>query len=247
MFFDEEFEEDEAKKLNMTLAKTILLHVVFILPIAYLFFFSANRVFSVNPYAWISVILHEFGHFLFRQLGGGSLYPHVLGGTLTEYLAPVIMIILCLRSRSYSALALIFIACIGTNLPYTANYMESASHPFGYSYLSGAPLTVSNHDWFYLLSRWGVLGQESTIGAQLRLVGEVLMLLGIMGSTIGLVILLKHKPASFWELLLLGGGISGLFFLVTMQFPQLILALMILVVPASIVGFTALMQKRKAK
>ncbi len=213
MFFDEEFEEDDTKKLNMTIAKTMLLHAVFILPIAYIFFFSPNRVFHINPYAWISVIVHEFGHFLFRTIGA-SQYLHVLGGTLFEYLVPSLLVLLCAKSKRSAVLALIFIACIGSDLPYTANYMESASSPHGYSYLSNTPMSKANHDWYFLLSRWGMLGEEHTLGLLLRAAGDVLMLIGIAGSTAGLIFLIKQKPLPFAHLLLIGTSVALIWFLI---------------------------------
>jgi hypothetical protein len=220
MFFDEEFEEDEKKKLNMSIAKSVLLHIFFIIPIAYIFFFYPARVFSINPWAWISVIIHEFGHFLFRLLTR-TTYPEVLGGTLLEYIVPTVMIVLCAKNRRSAVLALIFIACIGTNLPYTANYMESASSPHGTGYLSGAPVTKANHDWYYLLSRWHLLGQEGPIGKNLRAIGDVLMLVGIIGSTAGLAFLFRGKPLPFAYLLLMGAALSIFWFLLKGQTVQL--------------------------
>lgn len=220
MLFDDAFEEDPEKKDRMALAKITIFYAVFILPIAYILFFVNNKAYFFNPYAWISVIIHEFGHFLFSIIGK-TTYLHVLGGTLLEYLAPLMLVFIFGRQRRTAAIALILIACMGGALQYTATYMESASRPSGYAYLSGTPMTKDNHDWYFLLSRWGMLGKEAQLARDLRAFGEVLMLAGLAGATIGYYLLFKKKPKGTLFLMAGGFGASMAYFGVKMQWAQI--------------------------
>ncbi|HLC47974.1 MAG TPA: hypothetical protein VJI13_02770 [Candidatus Norongarragalinales archaeon] len=211
MLFDDAFEEDEGKKEGMALAKTTVLYAVFLLPVAYIFFFVVNKAFFFNPYAWISVLVHEFGHFLFLAMRSSN-YLHVLGGTLLEYAAPALVALIFARHGRNAAIALILVACIGSELHYTAAYMQSASHPQGYAYLSNVPMTKANHDWHYLLSRWGMLGSEGELAVKARALGDSLMLIGIIGSTLGYYMLFRKKPTGVFFLLAIGSAISILYF-----------------------------------
>ncbi|MFH1750209.1 MAG: hypothetical protein ABH863_00870 [Candidatus Micrarchaeota archaeon] len=234
MLFDDVFEEDEGRKDAMALAKTTVFFAVFALPVAWIFFFVANKAYFFNPFAWISVIIHEFGHFLFLVIRG-TTYSQVLGGTLLEYLAPILLALFFARQKRTAAIALILIACMGSELYYTAAYMESAGNPTGYAYLSNRPLTRDNHDWNYLLRSWGRLGEEREIASKMRAFGDALMLSGLAGAAIGYYLLFKKRPGGLFFLLALGGAFALLFFTIKWQAAQMIYSICIFAPSAIIV------------
>jgi hypothetical protein len=227
MLFEELLDEDKEKNDHKALALTFLFYCLFLFPIINIFFYEPIKAALFNPYEWSAVLLHEFGHFFFF-VSGSSQYVHVLGGTLMEYLIPSIIVLYCAMKKRYGAVALIFLACMGSQTYYTSAYMVTASHPSGYSYLSHQPVTTANHDWHYILTNWQLLGKEDILAKSIRTLGDALMLTGIVGATMGFALLILRRPKSAFELAVFGATVSFLFFLLNSQPTQAAYALFIL-------------------
>ncbi len=202
----------DSKKNEMAIASTGLFFLIFLLPVAFGIF-----GFPFNIYVLFSIAAHEAGHFFSYFLFGSNSIFTVAGGTGLEYAVPVLSMLIFGRSRRGAALAMIFVACLGSIMPNTAHYMESAEIPGGTS-VGGAVRGVRgdmnpySHDWNRMFLELGLLGHEYEIAAQLMKISQALVLVGVIGSVVGFWFLMNYSPASFPELLLVGGIPSALYF-----------------------------------
>jgi hypothetical protein len=120
--------------------------------------------------------IHELGHFLWAPLGE---YGSVLGGSLTQCLVPIVVMVLFYRQRDYFAIAIAF-CWLATNLFSVATYaadgltqqLELVS-PVGED-----PI----HDWGYLLGRWQMLSKAREIGGAIRKLAILTMVVGLVGG-----------------------------------------------------------------
>ncbi len=122
-----------------------------------------------NLFSGINLGIHELGHMLFAPLG---MFMGVLGGSLTQCLAPLAGMVSLYRQRDYFGL----VVCCGwlsTNFFGVATYMADAQvqllplvSPF-----SGHPL----HDWNYLFTSLGWIAGCEEIGFALKLMGAATM------------------------------------------------------------------------
>lgn len=127
----------------------------------------------------ITLAFHEAGHAAFMWTG--SRFWTVAGGTIFELGIPVAAgSYLLIRQRDpFGALVCLF--WLGTALWHTAAYVGDARaqalplvSPFG-------PVDAGDHDWTYLLMKFGRLSRDREIAAGLRVLAHVAM----MGSMIG--------------------------------------------------------------
>ena len=135
------------------------------------YFFWVFRNHLQNPFysslvGGLNLGIHELGHFLWSPLGE---FWGVLGGSLTQCLVPVVVMVLFYRQRDYFAIA-IGLCWLATNLFSVATYaadgltqqLELVS-PVG-----DDPI----HDWGYLLGRWKKLSKAREIGGAIRSAGR---------------------------------------------------------------------------
>lgn len=121
--------------------------------------------------------IHELGHFLFSPLGE---FLGILGGTMLQLAAPVILMVNFYHQGDFFAITLCF-GWLSTNLFNVATYVADASlmilplvSPFG----------VENviHDWNYLLGKMGLLQFDTAIAAMLRFEAAISMLICLVAG-----------------------------------------------------------------
>jgi hypothetical protein len=127
-----------------------------------------------NPQPWIfldgvNFLFHEAGHWLFYFFGPtGSL----LGGSLTQLLIPLGLMIYFFRKSQYFAAAFTFY-WLGDNLINVGVYMQDAA-TLSLNIIGGL------HDWQTLFSQWGYLSQANHLGGFVRFFGQGCVILGLM-------------------------------------------------------------------
>jgi hypothetical protein len=101
----------------------------------------------------INLAFHESGHAFFGLLGN---LMHWLGGTLGQFVFPLACLVHFLRrAQLLQAAACAYWAC--ENLRYVAFYLGDARS-------RALPLVGGGeHDWAYLLGRWGLLEHDRSI------------------------------------------------------------------------------------
>ncbi len=126
-----------------------------------------------NLFSGINLGIHELGHVLFGPLG---MFLGVLGGSLTQCLAPVAGMVTLYRQSDYFGLAVCG-GWLSTNFFGVAKYMADAElmalplvSPF-----SGHPL----HDWNYLFRQLGWLDACEELGFAMQIAGTLIMFVSI--------------------------------------------------------------------
>jgi hypothetical protein len=126
-----------------------------------------------SVFSAITFGLHELGHVLFSPCGE---FLMVLGGSLTQVLAPLITAILFLRQREYLGLSV-----AGSWLCFS---LYNLALYVGDARVMNLPLLGLNddplHDWNYLLSRMGLLTWDHRLAQILRLTGAAVWLTSIL-------------------------------------------------------------------
>lgn len=118
-----------------------------------------------------NLVVHEVGHLLFSWLGRTmSLY----GGTLLQFLAPLALTAYFWERRQTAGFAFA-VFCVFENFLYTSHYVADARAQLLPLVTVGDP-AAGGHDWFLILSRWGLLRYDTALGGLLRVVGWVGML-----------------------------------------------------------------------
>ena len=127
--------------------------------------------------SWFKAInlgIHELGHLVFRPFGE---FLMILGGTFWQLAVPKISFFMFYKQRDYFALAISY-CWLATNYYDVATYIGDARaqklhlvSPFGIG-----PIT---HDWYYMLSKLGILEFDTTIAGFVRFLGAVSMLIGL--------------------------------------------------------------------
>jgi hypothetical protein len=125
----------------------------------------------------VSTAIHEFGHMLFMPFGipilGTTMV--ILGGSLTEVAFPLLFVGYFLRKREDGRRRDVFAAMVclwwsGINLLATAIYCAD-SRAGRLMLLDGLTGQESEgHDWYNLLTRWGLLEQDTVIARYMRAV-----------------------------------------------------------------------------
>jgi hypothetical protein len=119
-----------------------------------------------------NLVFHEAGHVVFAPLGR---FMSVLGGSLLQFLIPVIAAVAFVRqSQPFSAAVCAWWA--GQNLVDVAPYIADA-RALRLVLLGGRTgAEVEGHDWEYLLTTLGVTHLDRTLGLWTHYTGVLLML-----------------------------------------------------------------------
>ncbi len=122
----------------------------------------------------VDLFFHEAGHTFFSFVGEGAQF---LGGTLSQLLAPLIfMLYFLLTKKTYSAAILFW--WLGESLSDVGVYISDARS-------QSLPLLGNGqHDWFYLLQRWGLLLKDQAIGSNVWGLGIFIMTISILFAVI---------------------------------------------------------------
>lgn len=134
------------------------------------------------------LIFHEAGHFIFAPFGR---FMSVLGGSLLQFLIPVIAAIAFLRQEERQLFgAAICIWWAGQNLIDLAPYIGD-SRSLQLVLLGGRTgAEVEGHDWEYILTQLGLLHRDQAIGRVVHALGVITM----VGSLIFAATTLRRQP-----------------------------------------------------
>ncbi len=144
--------------------------VFFLTWFAYMLVRYVNDPGYVVIFSAINLGIHEIGHILWRPLGE---FMYFLGGSLTQCLAPVVSVLVFYRQRDFFGIAFCF-GWLSTNLHEVSVYVDDAR-------ARALPLVTPGggepvHDWFFLLTRLGMLEMDHGIALLVRLLGILSML-----------------------------------------------------------------------
>ncbi len=126
--------------------------------------------------AGLNLVVHEAGHLFFGWFGR---LPGMAGGTIMELGVPVLVGVLFYRQRDEFAVA-VALFWVGTALVDVGVYAADArarALPL-VSPVTGSP----EHDWSYLLMRFGILRHDRLVGAVFRHAGLAAMACGLLGG-----------------------------------------------------------------
>lgn len=126
-------------------------------------------------YTWLDSLdlaIHEAGHLVF---GFGGETVTALGGTLFQLIVPAVFVGYFWWHRDRYA-ATVPLWWLGQNCWNISVYVRDAR-------AQELPLVGGGeHDWGFLLDRWGVLARDQQIGRAVYLVGVALYLVAILGG-----------------------------------------------------------------
>lgn len=133
-----------------------------------------------------NLAIHEGGHLVFMAFGR---FMHVLGGSLTQILMPILFTCYFFYTRQFfsSAFCLLW---VGNNFINVARYISDARAQI-------LPLLGGDgviHDWNYLLSQLNLLAFDTVIGGVMFVIGIIICLAGIIAM--GGLTLLKSENNS---------------------------------------------------
>lgn len=124
----------------------------------------------------VNLVFHEAGHILF------AIFPRfltVLGGSATQVLIPIVVLIAFWRRRDFFA-ASVGLWWVGQNLVDLAPYINDA-RDLQLVLLGGSTgAEVEGHDWEYLLQTLGLMTWDHRLAKLTHAVG-VLVMLGALG------------------------------------------------------------------
>jgi len=123
-----------------------------------------------------NTLFHEAGHVFFSFLGE---YIGIWGGTLFQLLLPGGIAVAFLRRCDIYAASIMFL-WTSENYFSIARYIKDAKAQV-LPYVGG-----EIHDWYYILSKWGLVEQD-------QLIGNGVWLLGLIGIVISCVIGLRRE------------------------------------------------------
>ncbi len=137
-----------------------------------------------DTFRWLDSLdlaIHETGHLVFG-FGGETLT--VLGGTLFQLLVPAAFIVALWRQGDRHG-ATVPLWWLGQNCWNIARYVRDAQ-------TEALPLVGGGeHDWAFLLDRWGVLERDQAIGRTVYLAGMLCYLAAVAG---GWLVLRAQEP-----------------------------------------------------
>jgi len=130
----------------------------------------------------VDLPIHETGHLVFSPFGETVQF---MGGTILQIVMPCVFVGYFLRRRDRHA-ASVALWWVGQNLWNVSVYVRDAR-------AQDLPLVGGGeHDWAYLLGRFGRLSQDQQIGHSVWTAGVVLYLVAIVG---GIFALTGRAPA----------------------------------------------------
>jgi hypothetical protein len=135
----------------------------------------------------IDLAIHEFGHVLFMPFGipvlGETMV--ILGGSLTQVALPLIFVGYFLRGPkqhrdAHAAMVCLWWAAI--NVLSVAIYTADA-RARELMLISGATGQEDDgHDWYNLLSQWGVLNRDTVYAGRMRAVAWLMFFISVIGG-----------------------------------------------------------------
>jgi hypothetical protein len=133
-----------------------------------------------------NLVFHEAGHVIFGFFGR---FMTVLGGSLFQFLVPVVLAVAFLRQKTpFGAIVCTWWA--GENLVDVAPYIADA-RALQLVLLGGKTgAEVEGHDWEYLLTRLGWLHLDTKLGLAVNRAGLVMMIGALVW---GAVFLIRHR------------------------------------------------------
>lgn len=121
------------------------------------------------------LVFHEAGHVLFMPLGR---WMTVAGGTLLQWLMPVVMGLALLRRNRDPFGAALSLWLLGVSVMDAAPYLYDALEP-QLTLLNGSTGEEGGHDFIFLLDSVGLRHRAQALGLLLHKAGALLMLLGL--------------------------------------------------------------------
>jgi hypothetical protein len=136
----------------------------------------------------VNLAIHEAGHVFFQPLGDPIV---VLGGSLFQVIVPLAFVVYFYVRRERFA-ASVVTAWVAASLGNVARYVADARAqdlP-----LLGGENTI--HDWWYLLTEWDLLPQDSVIASWIRLAGAMAFIVAVLGAALHSRRTLVDAPAT---------------------------------------------------
>jgi hypothetical protein len=121
---------------------------------------------------YINLFVHEAGHLLFSPFG---MTISIMGGTIVQVLMPLLFVrYFFFQGEIFSASLVLF--WLGQNFINVSVYAADAE-------VMALPLVGGEiHDWNYLLTHFGVLGQSALISKAIFLVGALIIVAAAISS-----------------------------------------------------------------
>jgi hypothetical protein len=132
----------------------------------------------------INLGFHEAGHLIFQLFGR---FVMVLGGTLGQLIAPVVLLFLFIfRNRDYFSASLC-LWWLGQSFMDCAPYINDALAQ-RLMLLSGGTGRDSpgSHDWNYMLNQFGMIQYHHEIALSFHIIGAIIMLIAFAWGAIAL-------------------------------------------------------------
>lgn len=140
-------------------------------------FFFFYMVIRRNAWCFLDYVnlpFHEFGHIIFGPFGETM---HFLGGTISQLMWPLILIIYFLRRKELLS-ASFCLFWFGENFLNISKYVADARAMV-------LPLVGGGiHDWNVILSKWGLLKYDHSIATTVSVIGSILMTASIAAALI---------------------------------------------------------------
>jgi hypothetical protein len=132
------------------------------------------------------LVFHEAGHVLFMPLGA---WMTVAGGTLMQWLVPVVLGAALLRKNRDPFGAAFALWLLGVSVMDSAPYVHDALHP-RLTLLGGGTGEDGGHDFIFLLDSMGIRQHARWLGLLLHKLGALLVLLALGWA--GALLVLQH-------------------------------------------------------
>ncbi len=145
--------------------------------------------FAADPWIFLdnaNFMIHEVGHFVFWPFGE---FLMMLGGSLLQVLVPILFgIYFFVKKAPYAAAFCVF--WVGDNIINVGRYVAD-SRALQLPLFGGG-----RHDWNWLLSEMGILGQDTVIAGGLYFVGRLLLIAGLILMAIAIVYSYRKASSS---------------------------------------------------
>ena len=169
--------EDFLQKYWLT--SSTLLAALYLLVIAPVVGFSKTPltglwIFNTLLY-WLTLSLHEFGHVLFLPFGRTLC---LLGGSFLQLALPF-CVALFFVTRMFPFIASFFLFWFSFSCFNLAPYIADA-HSRSIQLLTVSTEPESEHDWWNMLSGWGLLAHDQQIANVVRTIGALCCILAIV-------------------------------------------------------------------
>jgi len=156
--------------------KNWVIRLPLLLYFAWVFRNHVGNYFYTSFIDGLNLGIHELGHFLWSPLGQDWA---IAGGSLTQCLVPLIAMWMFYRQHDLFAISIGF-CWLATNLYGVGTYAADAltQQLTLVSPIGGDP----QHDWGYLLARWGKMSKARQFGLAFRGAATVSMLIGLLSG-----------------------------------------------------------------